>query len=90
MKRVIKASTNADELTKENIINAIKNQFGCSDKPAKIIYKWYGLQGTYDDFTSLKEFMKFLSKDIYDMVDMCSDGEEWEIVSEALGLLEED
>lgn len=58
---------------KKAIINGIKKTLNCSDESANTIYTWYKAEDAFTDFVEFEDFLNFLRRDIWDMIDACDD-----------------
>lgn len=73
-----------DLYDKDAMTQVIKNELNVNSNDARTIYKWYRTEGAFDDFSSTKEFIKFMKRDIYDMLDAADDQEQADRIREAI------
>lgn len=79
------------DYSEDAVVPAIASTLNISEDVASIIYEWYDVEDAWDDFDSVEDFCSFLKRDIYDMIDGCSDDpydneSDSNIVRDALGL----
>ena len=97
MKRMISASFDEDDeyfdefddipafdYSSEKVVPAIAERLKVDNKIASIIYEWYDAEDAWEDFDSIPDFLHYLEGDIYNMLDACTDEEEYEMVQNAL------
>lgn len=72
------------DYSKDVVVPAIATTLNVSEDVASIIYEWYDTEDAWDDFDSVEDFCSFLKRDIYDMVDACTNKGKRNIVLNAL------
>lgn len=72
------------DYSKDVVVPAIATTLNVSEDVASIIYEWYDTEDAWDDFDSVEDFCSFLKRDIYDMVDACTNKGKRNIVRDAL------
>lgn len=58
---------------RDETAQAIADSLGIDISDAYIIYDWYEVEGTAEDFDDIDSFVEFVEDDIYDMLDACDD-----------------
>jgi len=67
------------------VVPGIEKTLGVDREIAHLIYTWYDLEGIWEDFDSLEDFLHFLQSDIRDMAEACDDEFEKNKVLKAIG-----
>ena len=61
--------------SRDEAISSIASTLGVPKDIADTIYDWYDSEGSVDDYTNVDDFVDYVSDDIYDMLDACTDTE---------------
>lgn len=72
------------ELTHSEFVSLLKEHFEFSEDAANIVARWYIQEDALDDFDDIDELLDYIEDDIYDMLDACTDEEEYDTVSRYL------
>ena len=70
----------------KSAISAIASALGLPNNLATIVYDWYNIEGSTDDYDDVHDFVHFVRDDIYDMLDACTDTELRKEIGSYLGV----